>query len=160
MIKTYSAKDKKLKLSEHFAVYEFWCDGASTIQIDEELILSLEKLYKRLNCSKIIITSGYRIDGSTSQHCLGKAADVNCWYRKGNKEVRYQGSSICCAAEDIGFRGIGWIAGAAVHLDTRSKRYWFDETKGNKSIQSCQNVSSWYDYTFDAAGNLEKPKRK
>lgn len=147
MIKTYSQKrDGASKLSEHFRVREFAQAGCDEVKIDEELIERLEALHARLGCSKIIITSGYRTDGSGSQHCRGKAADVNCWHMEGGKEVRYQGKEILLAAEDAGFRGIGWIPGsaasrAAVHLDTRENKYFFDEADGNRSIGD-----SWYTY--------------
>ena len=147
MIKTYSLKkDGASMLSEHFRVREFAQAGCDEVKIDDELIERLEALHARLGCSKIIITSGYRTDGSGSQHCKGKAADVNCWHMDGGKEVRYQGKEILLAAEDVGFRGIGWIPGsatsrAAVHLDTREKRYFFDEANGNRSIGE-----SWYPF--------------
>ena len=147
MIKTYSQKmEGSSRLSEHFRVREFAQAGCDEVKIDEELVERLESLYARLGCSKIIITSGYRSDGSGSQHCRGKAADVNCWHMDGGKEVRYQGKEILLAAEDAGFRGIGWIPGsaasrAAVHLDTRENKYFFDEADGNRSIGE-----SWYPF--------------
>lgn len=147
MIKSYSLKkDGAAKLSAHFLVREFAAAGCDEVKIDEELVERLEALHTRLGCSKIVVTSGYRTDGSNSQHCKGKAADVNCWHAAGGKEVRYQGREILLAAEDVGFRGIGWIPGsaasrAAVHLDTRENRYFFDEANGNRSIGD-----SWYTY--------------
>ena len=147
MVKTYSLKkDGAAKLSEHFRVREFAAAGCDEVKIDDELIDRLEALHARLGCSKIVITSGYRTDGSGSQHCKGRAADVNCWHMEGGKEVRYQGKEILLAAEDVGFRGIGWIPGsaasrAAVHLDTRENPYFFDEADGNRSIGE-----SWYPY--------------
>src|SRR5699024_1345172 len=95
---------------------------------------------------KIIITCGFRTDSTTSQHAKGKAADVNCWHKENGREVRYQGKEILLAAEDVGFRGIGWIPGsaqsrAAVHLDTRENTYFFDEANGNRSIGD-----SWYTF--------------
>ena len=147
MVKTYSLKkDGAAKLSEHFRVREFAAAGCDEVKIDDELIDRLEALHARLGCSKIVITSGYRTDGSGSQHCKGRAADVNCWHMDAGKEVRYQGKEILLAAEDVGFRGIGWIPGsaasrAAVHLDTRENPYFFDEADGNRSIGE-----SWYPY--------------
>lgn len=148
MVKTYSLKkDGAAKLSEHFRVREFAEDGTDEIKIDEELVERLEALRDRLECTRIIITSGYRTDGSTSQHCRGKAADVNCWHKTDNGEERYQGKEILLAAEDVGFRGIGWIPGdehsrAAVHLDTRETPYRFDEANGNRRVKD----NSWYAY--------------
>ncbi len=147
MVKTYSLKkDGATKLSEHFRVREFAEDGTDRVLVDEELVERLEALRERLDCSKIIITCGFRTDSATSQHARGKAADVNCWHMENGREVRYQGREILLAAEDVGFRGIGWIPGseqsrAAVHLDTRESRYFFDEADGNRSIGD-----SWYTY--------------
>lgn len=148
MVKVYSLKkDGTTKLSAHFRVREFAEDGTDEVKVDEELVEQLEALHSRLQCSKIIITSGYRTDSTTSQHAKGKAADVNCWHMENGKEVRYQGREILLAAEDVGFRGIGWIPGsaksrAAVHLDTRASAYRFDEANGNRMVTG----NSWYTY--------------
>ena len=148
MVKTYSNKqDGACKLSAHFRVREFARDGVDEVKVDDELIQQLEDLYKELGCSKIIITSGYRPADTGSQHALGKAADVNCWHKVGDKEERYQGREILLAAEKVGIRGIGWIAGtaqsrAAVHLDTRDTPYRFDEADGNRKVKD----NSWYAY--------------
>lgn len=148
MVKTYSLKqDGATSLSPHFQVREFAASGSDTVLVDEELVEGLEKLFDRLDCSKIVITSGYRPTESGSQHALGKAADINCWHMENGKEVRYQGREILLAAEDVGFRGIGWVAGsaasrAAVHLDTRPGTYRFDEANGNRMVKD----NSWYAY--------------
>ncbi len=147
MVKTYSLKqDGAAKLSEHFRVREFAEAGTDKVLVDEELVERLEALRARLDCTKIVITSGFRTDSTTSQHAKGKAADVNCWHKENGEEVRYQGKEILLAAEDVGFRGIGWIPGsaqsrAAVHLDTRENTYFFDEANGNRSIGD-----SWYTF--------------
>ena len=148
MIQTYSIKTQGARqLSAHFRVREFAAAGNDAVKIDEELIVQLELLYTRLNCSKIVITSGYRPTEAGSQHALGKAADVNCWHTVNGKEERYQGREILLAAEDVGIRGIGWVAGtaqsrAAVHLDTREIPYRFDEANGNRKVKD----NSWYAY--------------
>lgn len=159
MVKTYSLKkDGATKLSAHFRVREFAESGTDEVKVDEELITQLEALHAALSCSKIIITSGYRTDSKTSQHALGRAADVNCWHMVDGKEVRYQGREILLAAEDVGFRGIGWIAGsaasrAAVHLDTRSSLYRFDEANGNRMVKD----NSWYAYFGVEKPGTEEP---
>ena len=101
----------------------------------------------RLDCTKIIITSGYRTDAKASRHAEGRAADINCWHMENGKEVRYQGQPILLAAEDVGFTGIGWNVGsavsrAAVHVDTRESPYRFDEEDGNRMVKG----NSWYVY--------------
>ncbi len=80
MIKKYESGDKS-QLSPHFNVQEFRCKCGKEheILIAEELVDKLEKLYSALNCSKIIVTSGYRctahdkaVGGSgTGQHTKG-----------------------------------------------------------------------------------------
>ena len=148
MIKTYSNKrDGNKQLSPHFKVREFAEQGNDEIKIDDRLLPLLEAIYAALDCTKIIITSGYRTDQNASRHAEGRAADINCWHMVDGKEVRYQGREILLAAEDAGVPGIGWIAGsatsrAAVHIDTRDTPYRFDEANGNRMVKD----NSWYAY--------------
>lgn len=157
-VTTYSLKkDGATKLSLHFRVREFACPDSDVVQIEPRLITILERLYDYLGCSKIIITSGYRtpaydreVGGSgRGYHTEGRAADVNCW--RGND--RLHGSEICCALQELGWdHGIGWIAGCAVHIDTRTTRYWFDEQNGNRSVGD-----DWYAYMSAKGRPVEKP---
>lgn len=159
---TYSkSKDGKKMLSEHFQVSEFASPDSDIVKIDTELINILEKLFAYLKCSKIIITSGYRTPAYDKKvggngkgyHTTGQAADINCWHKVNGKEERYHGSNICCALQDLGWnRGIGWIAGCAVHVDTRSSKYWFDEQNGNRSIGN-----DWYAYMAKKGYPVDKP---
>lgn len=152
-VKTYSkARDGAVKLSKHFRVREFASPDSDVVKIDTALIDILERLYEFLGCSKIIVTSGYRtaahdraVGGNgRGYHTKGCAADINCWRGKG----RIYGSEICCALQELGFRhGIGWIGGCAVHIDTRTARYWFDEQNGNRSVGD-----DWYAY-MEAKGH-------
>ena len=148
MIKTYSNKrDGNKQLSPHFKVREFAEPGNDEVKIDDRLLPLLEAIYAALDCTKIIITSGYRTDQNASRHAEGRAADINCWHMVDGKEVRYQGREILLAAEDAGVTGIGWIAGsatsrAAVHIDTRDTPYRFDEANGNRMVKD----NSWYAY--------------
>ncbi len=150
MIEIY-ASNNKTQLSPHFNVKEFKCKcGANhEIKISEELIDKLEKLYSKLKCSKIIITSGYRcpthdknVGGSgNGQHTKGTASDVNC-YDKNGKLI--PSSKICCVAQDVGFNGIANINTnkIAVHLDVSSRKWYGDETiTTTKSI-----TNDFYDY--------------
>ncbi len=157
-VTTYSLKkDGATKLSPHFRVREFASPDSDVVQIDPQLITILERLYDYLGCSKIIITSGYRtpaydreVGGSgRGYHTEGRAADVNCW--RGND--RLHGSEICCALQELGWdHGIGWIAGCAVHIDTRTTRYWFDEQNGNRSVGD-----DWYAYMAGKGCPVGKP---
>ena len=152
-VKTYSkSKDGVTKLSPHFRVREFASPDSDTVKIDPKLIAILERLYDYLGCSKIIITSGYRtaahdraVGGNgRGYHVKGRADDINCWRGNG----RIYGSEICCALQELGWNhGVGWIAGHAVHIDTRTARYWFDEQNGCLSIGD-----DWYAY-MDSKGH-------
>lgn len=152
-VKTYSyKKDKNKVLSDHFKVGEFRSYNDATgklttdvIKIDSALVPMLEKLFDKLQCSKMIITSGYRSEDfeaalggnpKTGQHVKGKAADVVPYDKDGKK---IDPKEIVCAAQDIGFKGIGYMRGGA-HLDVRANKSYFDETKGNKV------VADWYSY--------------
>jgi hypothetical protein len=140
-VKTYSyKKDKDVKLSEHFKVSEIRCkDGTDKILVDLELAVIGEKLRSHFNAKSVNITSGYRspahdkkVGGSGSgYHTKGQAWDI---YILDKNKNRIPAKYICCYLQDLGVKGIGYINSTCVHYDTRSKRYWFDETKGNKSI--------------------------
>lgn len=160
-IKTYSLKkDGNKKLSAHFTVKEFAAPGKNEVKIDDKLIDILEKIFSKLKLTSMTITSGYRLTDN-GYHRKGQAADISC-YRNG---VRLQGPEILCAAEDVGATGIGWIPGnntsrAAVHIDTRPTKYWFDEAHGNKSIGNIQSgCQSWYKYDMGKYFNNLKPKK-
>lgn len=130
---TYNYYDKT-QLSTHFNVQEFKCKCGRnhTIIINEKLVQLLEKLFIRLNCSKIIVNSGYRcsvhdraVGGSgTGQHVLGNAADIVC-YDKNNKVI--SSKLVCCAAQDVGFLGIANIDNSytATHVDVRPNNRWY-----------------------------------
>lgn len=137
---TYSlATDGSLKLSPHFRVGEFACkDGSDAVLISEELVDMLEKLRSRLGCS-ININSGYRtvahnraVGGSlTSKHCYGLAADIIC--KRGGKTI--PAKEVCCAAQSLGFPGIGYITAGATHLDVREGKWWADESRKDKKVE-------------------------
>lgn len=158
MIKKYESGDKS-QLSSHFNVQEFKCKCGKEheILIAEELITNFENLYSALNCSKIIVTSGYRctahdknVGGSGSgQHTKGNAADICCYGQDGQP---ISSKTVCCKAQDIGFTGIVNITDAYIytHLDVRTGSKWYgDETKGNNTV-----TSDFYSY-FGVSKNNE-----
>ena len=143
-VKTYSYKRDKYKYcSAHTQVYEMRCkDGTDKILIDTALMEMIEKLFSKLQCSKYIISSGYRtpahdkkVGGNgKGQHTLGKAVDA-CFYWKDGSLIPAQ--VVCCVAQDLGFKGIANINGnyKSVHLDMRSwGSYKGDETKGTHNV--------------------------
>ena len=136
--------DDKTQLSAHFNVQEFKCQCGKShdILIDNGLIDKLEQLYAALNCSKIIVTSGYRcsehdkaVGGTSSgQHTKGTAADVCCYGQDGQP---ISSKTVCCKAQDLGFGGIANITTSYqyTHLDVRTGYRWLgDETKGNDTV--------------------------
>lgn len=146
-------------LSDHFQVKEFISRSgnriySSDVKIHSKLIRVLEALYTKLDCSSIIITSGYRTpahdlavggDGK-GQHTLGRAADIIC-YDKNKKPI--DAKKVCCTLEDMGgIWGIGYISPTAVHVDTRDrdKKWWGDETKSGCPNISRLGYSSFHDY--------------
>lgn len=132
-----------LLLSPHFQVKEFKSPDSSTVKVDNRLIWVLERLFKDLGCSKMIINSGYRTtlhdkkvggDGK-GFHTKGQAADIKA-YGKDGKVI--SAKIVCqklCTYGDV--FGIGYINAESVHVDTRSKaNIWYgDETKGVSLIK-------------------------
>ena len=148
MIKTFKHGDET-QISPHFKASEFQCKcGAGhDFQLDTDLVDKLEKLFTALDCSKIVISSGFRcvehdkkVGGTgTGQHTLGKAADFCCYGQDGKLIVTY---NVCCAAQDVGFTGIARINDSYTHCDVRSSGKWYgDETKGNGSV-----TTDFYEY--------------
>lgn len=112
MIKKFEFGDKS-QLSPHFNVQEFKCKCGKEheILIAKELVNKLEKLYSALNCSKIIVTSGYRctnhdknVGGSGyDQHTKGNAADICCYGQDGHP---ISSKTVCCKAQVIGLAAL------------------------------------------------------
>ena len=157
MIKKFESGDKS-QLSPHFNVQEFRCKCGKEheILLSMELVDNLEKLYSALNCSKIIVTSGYRcvahdknVGGSGSgQHTKGNAADICCYGQDGQP---ISSKAVCCKAQDIGFSGIANITAdyQYTHVDVRTGSKWYgDETKGNSTV-----TSDFYQYFGISKGN-------
>lgn len=138
------------QITTHFHSSEFRCKcGCGKIYIDEELVKNLEALFKKLNASKCIISSGYRCSkhdknvggNGYGQHTKGYAAD--CVYYDKNGNI-IPSKIVVCAAYDSGlFKGMANINTNYQHLDVRkSGTYRGDETRGNSSYWS--NPYSYY----------------
>lgn len=151
MTNTYKSNDRT-QLTGHFNVSEFRCKcgGTHNTVINPELPDKLEKLYSALDCSKIIINSGYRcaahdknVGGSgTGHHVYGNAADIVC-YGKDGKII--SSKKVCCAAQDVGFGGIANIdiSYTATHVDVRTSNFW----KGDEVKSSAYSVTDdFYKY--------------
>ena len=144
-VKNYTYSDTT-QLTAHFNAKEFRCKCGKSHNtlISEELLQKLEKLYTALNCSKIIVNSGYRcashdkaVGGTGSgQHTKGTAADVVCYGQDGQP---ISSKTVCCTAQDLGFGGIANITDTytSTHLDVRTgSKYYGDETKGTNTVTS------------------------
>lgn len=149
-VKTYSFSSTE-QLTPHFNVQEFKCKCGKTHDtlVSEELTEKLEKLRDSLNCSKIIITSGYRcpehdknVGGTGSgQHTKGTAADFVC-YDKDGKAI--SSKLVCCKAQDLGFTGIANITANydCTHADVRSSGKWY----GNEVYGTGNVTDDFYSY--------------
>ncbi len=156
--------DDQTQLSPHFNAREFRCSCGKSHEtlLASELVDKLEALYTALNCSKIIVTSGYRcpehdkaVGGTSSgQHTKGTAADVCCYGQDGQP---ISSKTVCCKAQDLGFTGIANITSSYqyTHLDVRTSGKWYgDETKGNGTI-----TDDFYNY-FGIRKNVAKTVQK
>lgn len=155
-VKTYSyKKHKDLKLGTHFTAGEFACFNSNgALQSDKflhntALVPLLEKLFTKLNCKSILVTSGYRTpDFSVSiggfkndQHTKGNAADIVCYDQKG-KEI--DAKKVCCALEDLGHKGgVGYICSTATHVDVRGTKAYFDEIMDGGATAFPSFYSHW-----------------
>ena len=90
------------QITEHFHSSEFRCQHCGNIYIQEELVKKMEELFKKLNASKCIISSGYRcreydiqIGGFAGRHSEGLAAD--CVYYDENGNIIHAKIVICVA---------------------------------------------------------------
>lgn len=163
MIKKYSYNnDKDTFLTPHFQVGEFrsYSDDwgkltTDDILIDDNLPIILEKIFEALDCSSIIITSGYRsndfdmyLGGFLGYHSKGQAADIICYAQDGSV---IDSQTVCITAENLGILGIGYGNGYT-HIDTRDWKSFFDETNG------AVNITSWYDYFCIARPVVPQPE--
>lgn len=134
----------KTQLTAHFNAKEFQCKcGKShSFLIDNDLLEKLEQLRDVLDCSKIIVTSGYRCSehdkavggNGVGQHTKGTAADICCYAQDGSI---ISSKLVCCKAQDIGFTGIANIDSSYqyTHVDVRTSGKWYgDEVKGNGDV--------------------------
>lgn len=152
-VKTYDCTDRT-QLTAHFNVQEFRCKcgDSHNILISEELVSMLEKLFSSLDCSKIIVNSGYRctahdkaVGGNGSgQHTKGTAADIVCYGQDGKP---ISSKIVCCTAQELGFSGIANIdkSYTATHVDVRTSNKWYgDESVPGGTARSV--TDNFYEY--------------
>ena len=136
-----------IQLTAHFNTKEFRCKCGKhhDFSVNSELVEKLEELHGALNCSKIIVTSGYRcsthdkaVGGSgTGQHTKGTAADICCYAQDGSI---ISSKNVCCTAQDLGFSGIANIDSTytATHVDTRISDIWY----GDEVVTTAYSVTN------------------
>ncbi len=157
------------QLTEHFNVSEFRCKcgGTHDTKLDTALVEKLEQLFKALNCSKIIVNSGYRCSSHDKnvggngygQHTKGTAADIVCYDKSGNK---ISSKIVCCAAQDVGFGGIANIDSSytATHVDVRTSLKWFGDETVTTAYSVTDDFYSHYKLTkSDVYDNAAPTKR-
>lgn len=157
MARVYKGNILSKQLSPHFNLSEFRCKCGKSHDtlLDDALWQKLEELYAKLNCSKIIISSGYRciahdiaVGGAGGgYHTKGMAADCCCYDKKGNP---INTKIVSCVAQDLGFGGMANINSSYtyIHLDVRTGGRWFgNETLGYGSLyKNGKIVTDFYDY--------------
>ena len=155
------------QLSTHFNVREFRCKCGKThdTEINPNLVDSLEKLYRVLSCSKVVVTSGYRcpdhdkaVGGNgTGQHTKGNAADIICYGQDGSV---ISTKKVACKAQDIGFRGIGNIDSTytAIHVDVRTGAKWYGDeaVRGGTSGSVTDDFYRYYSTKDNSTAELQK----
>lgn len=159
-VKKYRYSDE-IQITEHFNSREWRCkpDSQHNAQhdyyIDTDLVLNMEKFFTvipqlfGIQVSKICLTSGYRcpthdiaVNGSGSgPHVDGYACDFIAYDDAG---APISSKIICCAAQEIGFRGIANITSAYIytHCDMKDRKNaagqsykWFgNEVYGNGTV--------------------------
>jgi hypothetical protein len=156
-VKTFSAAQKDLRLTEHFAVGDFWAyPGHKTIKFDTTLAAICEKIYAKFGKKPILRntygatstkyaphkTAGYRDSANwtgskTSQHCYGKAVDIYV-----PDVPAYKLAQFVETLPEVG--GIGlYLAKSGelekvkhIHIDTRTNRArwgWNGQTSGTNT---------------------------
>ena len=148
------------QLSAHFNASEFRCKCGKVHDtlLADELVDKLEQLFSALNCSKIIVTSGFRCSmhdrsvggNGTGQHTKGNAADIICYGQDGSV---ISTKKVACKAQDIGFRGIGNIDSTytAIHVDVRTGAKWYGDeaVRGGTSGSVTDDFYRYYAVTTE-----------
>lgn len=150
-----------MKMSEHFDENEFVCKcGCKGLKLKGSLVERLEKLYRKMNASKIIVNSGYRcpehsvsVGGyANDAHTMGIAADVTVYKQDGTP---YNVETVAFYANLLSFGGIGLMNGNSIHLDVRDEgcyvnNFWHGDERTGKNID-CSRLE------HEEIQNINKP---
>ena len=136
-IKEY-AYNSKTQLTKNINVSELKCKGSKhthNIKVNIDHINKIQDFMNYFGYNKVIFSCGHRceshnkaIGGASGSKHINEGATDSKFYKDG-KVV--SAKTICCNAQDFGFKGIGLIDSYYVHLDSREKgTYRGDERKG------------------------------
>ncbi|MBD5631707.1 MAG: DUF882 domain-containing protein [Clostridia bacterium] len=156
-IHSYSLKESGSKqivaggVRSNFLLREFRCkDGSDEIILDYGLVEILQKVRSHFG-KAVSITSAYRtpshnksVGGATSSyHVKGQAADFTVTGVSNRDVAKY--------LQDIGAKGIGLYdyTGGFVHVDTREKKYFWQQDSRNSKYYS---VSTFYVMVYTVKG--------
>lgn len=154
---SYSLKESGSKrilvggVRSNFLLREFRCkDGSDEIILDSGLVEILQKVRSHFD-KAVSITSAYRtpshnrsVGGATSSyHVKGQAADFTVTGVPNRDVAKY--------LQDIGAKGIGLYdyTGGFVHVDTREKKYFWQQDSRNSKYYS---VSTFYVMVYTVKG--------
>lgn len=154
---SYSLKESGSKrilvggVRSNFLLREFRCkDGSDEIILDSGLVEILQKVRSHFG-KAVSITSAYRtpshnrsVGGATSSyHVKGQAADFTVTGVLNRDVAKY--------LQDIGAKGIGLYdyIGGFVHVDTREKKYFWQQDSRNSKYYS---VSTFYVMVYIVKG--------
>lgn len=168
MIRTYKNGDTA-QLSPHFRALEFQCKCGTRheFQLDDELVEKMEQFFTvvpklfGVKVKTINVSSGFRcaqhdknVGGSgTGQHTLGRAADYTIILEDGSTLVSWK---VCIASQEIGFRGIARINDGYTHSDTRSGKWYGDETKGSSFCIPCADFYEYFNVERKGDSRMRK----
>jgi len=127
-----------------FWLKEFRCkDGSDEILLDSELVEILQKVRNHFG-KAVSITSAYRteahnrsVNGATSSyHIKGQAADFTVTGVSNREVAKY--------LQSIGAKGIGLYnyTGGFVHVDTREKKYYWQQDSRNSKYYGVNTFGS------------------
>lgn len=153
-IHTYSLKEQGDKTflvdgkKSNFKIREFRCkDGSDNILIDSQLVRMLQDVRSHFG-SAVSITSAYRTESynkrikgaAASYHTKGMAADFTVTGVSNREVASY--------LEKTGARGIGFYnyTGGFIHVDTRTKKYFWQQDGRNEKYYSVSGFSSYSVY--------------
>lgn len=151
--------NKKLSSNFYLREFECKCGKCKNTILDNNLILSVQKIRDKFN-KPVIINSAYRcakhnkaVGGATlSKHLFGMAADIVV---KGAAP-----QDVAAYAEAIGIKGIG-LYPTFVHIDTRrAKSFWYGQQQEPRATFGSINLREVAEAVIDGAYGTGATRKK